>query len=229
VQRRIGAAEEQRRAHGELATLLGFTTAAVSVNGELTPLAAAERARADIARETPEAAALEADARAFEARADAQRRSRVPNPTVSVFAQRDGFYENVLGVGLSMPLPLPEPLGRMHQGEIAESLALAQRAKLLAADSRRRTRAELLAALASYDAARETAALYTAERLTRARTTIEHLAADVETARISARDAVILETPLFDLVAESVRARKELCVASAEVVWAAGFEFEGAR
>lgn len=230
VQRRIGAVEAERRAQGELATLLGVgTPASITVNGELTPLAAAEQARADVTRDTPEAAAFEADARAFEARADAQRRSRVPNPTVSVFAERDGFYENVLGVGLSIPLPLPEPLGRMHQGEIAESEALARRAKLLAAERRRKTHADLLAALASYDAAREAAALFTSERLIRARTTIEHLAADVEAARISARDAVILELPLLDLVAESVRARKELCLASAEVVWAAGLGFEGAR
>jgi len=230
VQRRIGAEHDERRAHGELASMLGFAGAdAVSVDGALVPLAVAVQARAEGARETPEAAAFEADARAFAARADAQRRSRVPNPTVSVFAERDGFYENVLGLGLSMPLPLPEPLGRMRQGEITESEALARRAKLLAAQTRRRTRSDLLAALASYDAAREAVALFTAERLGRARATIEHLAADVATARISARDAVILETPLFELLAAAVSARRELCVASAEVVWAAGLDFGGAR
>jgi cobalt-zinc-cadmium efflux system outer membrane protein len=230
LQRRISSEHDERRAHGELATMLGFAKAdAVSVDGALVPLARAEQARAGAARETPEAAAFEADARAFTARADAQRRRRVPNPTVSVFAERDGFYENVLGLGLSMPLPLPEPLGRMNQGEITESEALARRAKLLAAHSRRRTRSDLLAALASYDSARDAAALFTAERLGRARSTIEHLATDVETARISARDAVILETPLFELLAGAVSARKELCIASAEVVWAAGLDFEGAR
>jgi len=230
VQRRIGAEHDERRAHGELATLLGFAgPEAIAVEGALTPLAAAERARAGRARETPDAAAFEADARAFEARAEAQRRSRVPNPTVSVFAERDGFYENVLGLGLSLPLPLPEPIGRMHQGEITESEALARRAKLLAAESRRRIQAELLAALASYDAAHASAALFTTERLGRAQTTIEHLAADVETARISARDAVILETPLFELLAEAVAAQRELCLASAAVVWAGGLDFEGAR
>jgi len=230
VQRRISAEHDERRAHGELATLLGFAGPdAVVVDGALAPLAAAERARATHARETPDAAAFEAEARAFEARADAQRRSRVPNPTVSVFAERDGFYENVLGLGLSMPLPLPEPIGRMHRGEITESEALARRAKLLAAESRRRTQADLLAALASYDAARDAAALFTVERLGRARTTIEHLALDVENARISARDAVILETPLFELLAGAVLAQRELCLASAAVVWAGGLDFEGAR
>jgi cobalt-zinc-cadmium efflux system outer membrane protein len=230
VQRRISSEHDERRAQGEVATMLGFAGLdAVSVDGALVPLSLAEQARAGAERETPEAAAFEADARAFSARADAQRRSRVPNPTVSVFAERDGFYENVLGLGLSMPLPLPEPLGRMHEGEITESEALARRARLLAAQSRRRTRSDLLAAFASYEGARDAAALFTEERLGRARSTIEHLAADVEAARISARDAVLLETPLFELLAAAVLARRELCIASAEVVWAAGLAFEGAR
>jgi cobalt-zinc-cadmium efflux system outer membrane protein len=227
VQRRIDARRDEQRARSELAGFLGLDSVQeLQVEGTLTPLLEAERVTAASTGDRPEAAAREAESRAFSARANAQRRSRVPSPMVSAFVARDGFDERVLGVGLVLPLPLPEPIGRMHSGEIAESEALARRAKFLAADSRRRAKADLLAALASYDAAREATHTYTKERVERAETTLASLAMEVEAGRIGTRDAVILQEPLFELLLGGVEASRQLCLSSAEVARAAGMRLE---
>ena len=149
----------QRRARGTqlaLTTLLGLDPdAAVSATGELAPLRGIdEEARAAAAREPsdrPEVQAFEAERRAQEATATAYARARVPNPTISAFAQNDGFNERVLGVGLSDPIPVPQPVGRLYNGEIAEANALAARAATQAERVRRQTRADILDALAEYE------------------------------------------------------------------------------
>jgi cobalt-zinc-cadmium efflux system outer membrane protein len=227
VQRRIDARRDEERARGELAAMLGATRSAdVSVTGTLAPLAGADRVDPDRVPQAPEASVLEAESRAFEARAEAKRRGRVPNPTLSVFAQRDAFDEKVIGLGLAFPLPLPEPLGRMSSGEIAENEALARRARFLADDSRKQAKAALLRALANHRAALEASRTYTSDRLTRAEATLANLAFQVESARLGARDAVLLQEPLFELLSGAVEAKKALCVASVELARAAGAKLE---
>jgi cobalt-zinc-cadmium efflux system outer membrane protein len=227
IRRRIDAEREAGEAKSELAVLVGVAQGQeVAVEGLLEPLREAERINAANRSEPPEATALEAEGRAFSARAAAQRRSRVPSPTLSVFAERDGFNENVLGVGVAFPLPLPEPLGRLHAGEIAENEALSRRARLLAADARRNGQAELRRALARYHAAREATLTYTEERVARSMATLMSLAAQVEAGRISTRDAIVLQDPLFDLLIGAVEARRLLCGASADLARAAGVRLE---
>jgi len=227
VRRRIDAQRDERAALSELALLVGLSRSEdVVADGRLEPLREAEQVKTSQLAEPLEAAVLEAEGKAFSARADAQRRSRIPSPTVSVFAERDGFNENVLGLGLAFPLPLPEPLGRMHKGEIAENEALSRRARLLAADARRKVLGELARALAEYAAAREATLTYTTERLQRSEKTLASLANEVLAGRISTRDAVILQEPLFDLLLGAVEAERLLCVASADVARAAGVHLE---
>jgi cobalt-zinc-cadmium efflux system outer membrane protein len=221
VQRRIDAQRDVQTHQSELATLLGLDAASLRIAGALEPLRI-EQPKTVASSDRPEVAALEAQGAAFSARASALRRSRVPNPTVSVFVQKDGFDEKVLGVGLAFPLPLPEPVGRMHSGEIAENEALARRAALLAAESRRSAKGDLQRALADYAAALEATQAYDQSRLQRSEATLASLAAQVEAGRLSTRDAVILQEPLFDVLLGAIESRRRLCVASADVAQAAG-------
>lgn len=226
VQRRIAATRELALARVMLAQLLGLAaTSELTVQGTLTPLQASERSGTH-AEEAPSVAALEAESRALAARANVERRGRVPSPVVSVFAQRDGFNERVFGAGVTLPLPLPEPVGRLRAGEIAENEALSRRAHLLANNERRATRARLLQALARYEAARQAAATYTSERLQRSEATLASLSTAVEAGRIAIRDALILQEPLLEQLLGDIEARRALCVASAELLLAMNAHLE---
>ena len=230
VRRRVAAERDERLALTSLAFLVGRLDATPpAVEGSLSPLGAAATAR--VKRpipSTPEVLALEAEERASNARASALRRSRVPNPRLSVFVARDGFDERVAGLGLALPLPLPEPLGRLHAGEIHEQEALATRARLLAEHTRRLARLDYVRAVERYAAAEQALDAFAPERLLRASTALENLGSEVQAARIPVREAVLLQEPLIELLLAAVEAKLELCDASVDVVRAAGLPFEGA-
>lgn len=229
LQRKIDAARDERLATASLSALVGLLpTEPLTVSGSLQPLEQAARVRLSSApSDAPDVLALTAERRAFSARASALRRSRVPNPTVSLFLQREGFNEDVVGIGLAIPLPLPEPLGRTFAGQIAENEALAERATLLAENRRRGKRAELARAVAAYDSALEMLAAFDPERVGRAQRASEDLAAEVQAGRLSIRDAVVLQGPLLELRLAAIQARRTLCQTSVELLRAAGAAFEG--
>jgi cobalt-zinc-cadmium efflux system outer membrane protein len=228
-QRRLDATLEERAATASLAGLLGLAaTESLVVSGPLEPLKRANDVRRELVPpDSPEVLAFAAEKRAAAARASAFRRSRVPSPRVSVFVERDGFNENVMGVGLAFPLPLPQPIGRTAAGEIAENEALADRAGLLAERERRTARAALARALASYQAALEASRTFSAERVAHAEQSSANLAAEVAAGHLPIRDAIVFQGPLLELQLGAVAARRALCLASLEVMRAAGLPLEG--
>jgi cobalt-zinc-cadmium efflux system outer membrane protein len=219
-----------RETSATLASLLGAPPSAdVSVEGTLAPLLVADEVAArgimdGVVR--PEVQALVNEAHAERARADVFRRERVPNPTLSVFVERDGFAEHVLGAGLSLPIPLPHPFGRTYAGEIAESEALSRAAATRAAAVEREARASTARAVARYDAARLRVALYDTARTTRARETLGRMAAEIEAGRLAVRDAVVAQEALIELLVAALAAQEELCVASVDLARAAGVALE---
>lgn len=229
LRRAADAARDERVATLSLAGLLGLTPSQpLQISGSLEPFASAARVQPDhLAPDSPEVRAFTAEKRAFSARASALRRSRVPNPRVSVFVQREGFNEDVVGVGLALPLPLPEPLGRTFAGQIAENEALSQRASLLAEHSRRTRRAELQRAIAEYQLADELARAFSAERLIHAQQALDNLSSELQAGRVSIRDAIVLQGPLVELLLGAIESKRALCLASVEVIRTAGLPFEG--
>ena len=231
-------AEQARRAAGRrrllaevrLATILGVPPeggTTLNVTGELAPLPAStvERASAPGAAR-PELAILEAERRAFEARASSFQRARVPNVTVNVFAQRDGFAERVYGVGLALPLPLPYPVGRTYAGEIAEAEALAQQSRAEGEKTRRELRGNLASARAEYASYVEALQTFTPESLARAEQTLHDTAEQVATGRIAVRDAIFAERTLIEFLETNIEARRALCLASVALARAAGVALE---
>jgi len=219
----------------QLASLLGLEPkpSMLTIEGELTPLAesiralAAENTPLDQAR--PELLALEAEQRALELRAAAFRRSRVPNPTLSVFAQNDGFNERVFGVGLSLPIPLPGNVGRTYIGEIAEAEALAQRTHTERAQVVRELKLSVSTARQVFASRAREVEAFTAVRLSRAESGLSALAEQIEAGRISVRDALIAQQALIELLLAHVDARKNWCLASVELARALGLPLEGAK
>ncbi len=218
-------------------TRLGFTVllgafgaSPLAVSGELEPLrdveAEARAASLQDISSRPEVRAFEAERSSHEAAATAYGRARIPNVTVSAFAQNDGFNERVLGVGLSVPIPIPQPVGRLYNGEIAEANALASRAGTDAERARRQARHDLAAALLDYDTRRREREAFTAERLARAQQGIEAIAREIAAGRLALREALASEQALIGLLRADVEARHALCIASVELARAAGIPLE---
>ncbi len=224
-----------RRAQIAMATLLVSigkeTSASVIVEGDLAALADIEEfaAKQDTRAidKRPELQALEATGRVYEARAALFKRSRIPNPTIGVFVQNDGFNERVFGAEISLPIPLPQPVGHTYAGEIAEANALSRRAKTDVEQARREIRLDLTNARASFAAARAQSDLYTAERLGRAEQSLRAIAAEIEAGRLAVRDAIVAQQALVELLRAGLETKKSLALASIDLAVAAGYPLEG--
>ena len=205
----------------------------VRVDGELAPLAVADTdavslvatalvRRADIA-------VADAERRAQGRRAEMYRRLRVPNPTVSLFAQSDRYNERAFGVGVAFPIPLPAPIGRSYAGEIAEAEALAQRAAGELERVRRSVRLEVLVAASAVASRRTEAAAFDPERMRRADDALTAIARELQARRLSVRDALLAEQSLVALLQAQVEARRQLCLASVELARVSGNLAGGSR
>lgn len=232
---RIAAQGRERQAVSHLASLLGLDprSSQLQVEGELEPLAAQDLSGPDAldkaVERRPELSRARETGRAHGFDASALRRSRVPNVTLSIFAQQDGFSERVLGGGIALPIPLPTPIGRTFAGEIAASEALARQAEAAAAGVRRQARLELVTALQAYEAALAQNALYTDERVHQAERSLTSLAQEIQAGRISVSSALIAQQTLIEFLRARVEARLALCMASLELRRAAGLELTGER
>jgi cobalt-zinc-cadmium efflux system outer membrane protein len=219
---RLEAERERGASELRLRTLLS-APATVEVGGTLEPLAF----KAEAAAARPEQLALEALRLASARRVELLRRSRAPNPTLSLFAQNDGFDERVFGVGLGFPIPLPQPVGRTHEGEIAEAAGVEARLQAELQQLRRRVDSEQALARAAWDTSLQARALYSPERLERARAGLTAIAEQLAAARIPVREALVSQQALVELLQAEVGARHELCVASVRLVRASGGSLEG--
>lgn len=220
-QARLTAQQEQRAAELDLRTLLG--SAAVVAPGQLEPLRWSEAPAAV----RPELLALEALQQASSRRVELLRRGRAPNPTLSLFAQNDGFDEKVFGVGLGLPIPLPQPIGRTAAGEIAEAVGREARQQAELERLTRSLKAEQALAMSAWDTAVQARALYAPERLARARRGLDAIGEQVAAARLPVREALVAQQALMELLLAEVSSRHELCVASVRQVRARGGSLEG--
>lgn len=235
TQARLGAERELRTSSARLASLLGRDPMRdpVSATGSLEPLEAAEvlarAANADAVRERPEVRALASDQHAYEARAEVFRRARIPSPTLQLFAQNDGYNERVLGAGLSLPIPLPQPIGRVYVGEIREAEALARQTSARSDALVRELTVDLATAITTYETRRAEAALFTRERVERAERLLSDIGKEMEAGRLSVRDALLAQQQLIDVLRGSIDTRRELCLASVKLALAAGLPIERER
>lgn len=200
----------------------------VRIDGDLTALRSAEVASRESAvnfESRPDVAAFRAEQRAEEARASVFRRARVPNITVSVFAQNDGYNERVLGVGLGVPIPIPG-IGRTYAGEIAEAEALEQRASTEADRLKRDARRELANAVYAYVSRRTELEAFPRDRLERAERSLSDIAKEIEGGRVGVRDALLAQQTLIELLRSHIEVRRALCLASVDLSRAANVALE---
>ncbi|MFZ5896340.1 MAG: TolC family protein [Myxococcota bacterium] len=210
---------EQTLALNRLALLVGGDGVAdhLSVVSELTPIPGVEvvaRRVLSANLDPPEVRALHAQGRAFATRARLLRRSRVPNVTLSAFIERDVVEGQLLGGAVSLPLPLPSPVGRTFNGEIAEAEALAAQAASEAKRVSRVNRAAVAQALAAYESRRIELELLPSEQARLAERNLEGLAGEVKLGRIAVRDALVAEQQLIEFLRARAEAEYAVCAAS---------------
>jgi cobalt-zinc-cadmium efflux system outer membrane protein len=233
-QARLEAERELRSASARLASLLARDPErdTVPVAGALEPLSGLEEilrsTAARAGRDRPLLRALASDRRAWEARAEAFRRARVPSLTVQAFAQNDGYNERVVGAGVSVPIPLPGPVGHLYAGEIREADAMARQSAARSEALRRELDMNLAIAATQYESRRAEAALFAPDRTERSARTLSEIATEIGAGRLSVRDAVVAQQQMIDALRGAVEARRALCLASIELAVAAGVPLEGA-
>jgi len=227
TERRLGAAS------ATLGSALGLDPARPSpdVRGALEPLripdlpAEALVGPALAARADVRVAAAEADM--FRKRADLLRATRVPNPIVSLYWRKDWIGEEVAGVALAVPIPLPAPIGRTNAGEIAEATALAAQTDAGIDRLRRRVRLEVTRAAQELGTRRREAALFRPEDLKRAEEGLMALGDELRAQRIGVRDALLMQQTLVEMLVAHLEARRQLCFAAVELARVAALPLAG--
>ena len=177
----------------------------------------------------PELAVLEALKSASNKRIELARRSRAPNPTVTLFAQNDGFNERVYGVGLSLPIPLPQPIGRTKAGEIEEALADEARVQAELEGMLRRLSTERSVAESDARAASEKRTLFPPERLASTTSALQALSSQLGAGRLTVREALVTQQSLVELLQSELATREAACLASVRAARANGVSLEGAQ
>lgn len=227
--------EAERARHLALAVLQLFLgrnplVGKVVVKGSMGPLLVADKlarkAAFGSAAEQPEVLAWAEEQRAYEVHAESHRRARVPNPTVSLFLQEDGFDEQVMGLGLSLPITLPHPVGQSYKGQADEAMARSKQSELQAKKAQQGIRLELATALSEYQIRQRQAATQSKASVQQAAQTLASLAEELRMGRIPPREALILQRGLTEYLLNDVSNRLAVALASVRLARAAGLPLE---
>lgn len=229
---KLEAEQSLATASAELSYQLGREAGepAPAVEGSLEPLAVPDMGTLGAAAlaAAPELRALAAERTAAGEQAAALRRERVPNPTLSLFAQRDGFDEQVLGVGLSFPIPLPSPVGQTRAGEIAELEARALGIQQQRRQAEARAQLEVATAAAAVRSHRQFVEALPPAARERAEQSLRNLGTELEAGRINVREALNAQHALMEVLRAHVAERRALCLASIDLALAQGMPLEPA-
>jgi cobalt-zinc-cadmium efflux system outer membrane protein len=215
-------------AEARLARSLGLAPDELpEVTGALAPLAIGETPGDPSARSELAEARATMDLRARET--SLVRRELVPNPSVSVFVQRDGFAELVIGAGVALPLPLPGPVGPFAKSRVAEARARQRQAARERDAVERGIRLEIDVAREELRTRTSFVDLYREDTLKRAREDLDALAAALASGSIDVRSALLAQQQLLDFLEADVTSRHELCRAAVEAARALGLDWEELR
>lgn len=214
-----------------LTSALGMDPSAVAppIHGVLEPPSVAEGPDliALAITRRGEIAVAKAESEAQQRRASLYRRLRIPNPTIGLSARNDWVGERNVTVGMTLPIPLPSPVGRTYAGEIAEATALSERAEVDAERIRRTVRLEVSNAIQVVASRRRQLELYPPERVRETEAALRDIAQEVAAGRLPLKDAIVTQQILIDFLFANVEVRRQLCFATVELARAAGLLLEG--
>jgi outer membrane protein, heavy metal efflux system len=171
----------------------------------------------DALRLRGEVGVAEMQRRVLERRLVVLERERIPNVTVSGFAERDEINDRVLGVGLSIPLPLPGPIGQSRAGEIQETIAEIKVADASLALVRRRVQLDVHRAVAAYRSRLAASELFPADLVTRAQADLTALREAFASRQLPLRDALGWQRSLIELLQGAIDTWRERALAAIEL------------
>ena len=164
-----------------------------------------------------ELAAAEMERKVLERRLALVRRERIPNITLSAFAERGEINDRILGIGLSVPIPLPDPIGRTRAGEIRRPWPRSVPPRARRSWSRRRVRLEVARAVSALRARRGAADLFGSDLLARARADLSSLREAIAARQLSLREGLVWQRSLTELLAADIEARLGRALARVEL------------
>lgn len=153
------------------------------------------------------------------------RRLLVPNPSVSMFVQRDGFAELVVGAGVVLPLPLPGPVGPLTKSRVKEAQAREREAGLQSAAVVRAIELEVDVTREDLRTRKATATLYAQDLLVRARDDLDALAKALADGQLDVRGALLAQQQLLEFIEGDIDARQDACRAAIAAARARGIDW----
>jgi cobalt-zinc-cadmium efflux system outer membrane protein len=120
-------------------------------------------------------------------------------------------------------------VGHTHAGEIAEQNASARRLALERERVRREIRLAMVVSLQVFESRQKERDAFTPGRLQNAEEGIDHIADQIQAARLSVRDAIVAEQALIGLLRADIEARRAAAVASVELARAVEMPIEEGR
>ena len=230
---RFEAGRRLTESHAALAVLLDVDTRRLALPGALVVpavhLPSGGSLEDQALRLRGEVAAAEMERQVLERRLALVRRERVPNPTLSAWAERGEINDRILGVGLSIPIPLPAPVGRTRAGEIAETMAQIRAAESSEELVRRRVRLEVARAQATLEARQGAAGLFTGDLVKRARTNLSSLREAISSRQLSLREALLWQRSFIELLQADIEARLGSALAWVDLRRVVGLPFAASQ
>ncbi|MDX2023206.1 MAG: TolC family protein [Deltaproteobacteria bacterium] len=218
---RFEAERNLSQALTDLRVSLSDTAGSLIVPQVLTPPAVGDmdeaKALNDALRLRGELAAADMERVVLESRLALVRRERMPNPTVSVFAERGEINDRILGLGLSFPLPLPAPIGRSRAGDISELQGQIRASESSVELVRRRVQREVANALALQRAKTAALALFDPALIARARADLAAIKAGISMNQLPLNEALVWQRGLIELLQSEIQVRREQALAWVEL------------
>ncbi|WP_172824816.1 TolC family protein [Pajaroellobacter abortibovis] len=217
-----------------LGTLVGVDAqnAAWKIEGTLDPssfpipLAPPKDQMAQEDLTSPEIESLQAEEQSLQTTAVLLRRTRIPNPTFFFFAQNDGYNEKVLGGGVSIPIPLPEPIGQTYNGNIQEMEASAQRLAFSRQQAQRTLRQQRRVIWHKVESTRLELQAFSTSKIQQVKEDLQKLAQEIETGHIGIRDALFMQESMIQFFVDHIEAKRLACIAAVEWAHASGAPLE---
>jgi len=170
-----------------------------------------------------EIAAADAERSVLEAQLVLIRRERVPNPTFSVFRQRDELRDKIWGGGISVSVPLPAPFGQSRTGDIEETIARIRQAGSNVDLVKRGVRVEATRAYADWETSSEALGLFQPDLTTRAGEDLDRIRDAIGSRQLSLREAVLAQRSLVDLLLADIDARLNYSLAWVNLMRIGGY------